>query len=468
MMRLLWLIAAVLPLGISACAGQGPGLAPVPTGIERVDLLVPFEPAMPAPLVVYKSPTAVDGTPVNTTFTEAKVLQASGAIVVATLQRRVWDSSAGTYRDLGSGPFQQLSRWANANRVVLSDSCRAALPQVQRLRCTSRMVSSDHVRRLTGLRSLTAGLDQLDDSDLKWIGQLQHLGELRASRNGLRNLAPLARLKRLHTLDVSGNPVDGPSLVGLLRTRALTSLTLDDVKLPTGLWHQARLEELETLSVGGTSFSDADLLVVAKRAHRLQSLSVRHGKQLTDGGVLAAVPFLRSLRSLNLEGVALGDAGVEALAQLESLEELDLRFVAVTDRGLRALGKLTRLKRLHLRSTDMTCAGLTDALTTLPRLESLAVMSADLQCETNISALPNLRGLWLDDSGLGVAFLRDLGQSESVQRLSLQNTQLRDKGLAQLASLGSLRWLHLFGTRVSRAACETFNKTLGREICTPP
>jgi hypothetical protein len=67
---------------------------------------------------------------------------------------------------------------------------------------------------------------------------------------------------------------------------------------------------------------------------------------------------IKHLRTLNLAGTNITDAGLEHLKEFRELEELHLVFVDVTDAGLAHLEGLTQLRTLNLHETNVSDAGL--------------------------------------------------------------------------------------------------------------
>ncbi len=164
---------------------------------------------------------------------------------------------------------------------------------------------------------------------------------------------------------------------------------------------------------------------MAKRTSGLRSLDLSH-TEISDAGMAAAVPHLEGLTHLRLEGADLTSKGIAPLAKLTALQTLDLRFMDFGDDTVHALHLLAELRSLTLRTDQVTCGAMAEALQKWQKLEKLVWMSADLDCDANVSTMPSLRELWLDHSGVSPAFSRDLGQSATLEVLSLQHTFFRD------------------------------------------
>jgi hypothetical protein len=85
---------------------------------------------------------------------------------------------------------------------------------------------------------------------------------------------------------------------------------------------------------------------------------------------LAWLRSLPRLRHLWLADTAITDAAMTHVGRLRRLESLDLSGTAVTDAGLEQLCRNKRLGRLWLLNTQVTTVGL-EALKQLPRLETV-------------------------------------------------------------------------------------------------
>ncbi len=91
----------------------------------------------------------------------------------------------------------------------------------------------------------------------------------------------------------------------------------------------------------------------------------------TDEELLPVKTFSR-LRSLDLTGTRVPDAGMACVEQLRELQSLDLWCTNVGDKGIAHLRGLHNLRDLNLDHTKVTNAGLVD-LKNLPRLESISL-----------------------------------------------------------------------------------------------
>ena len=120
---------------------------------------------------------------------------------------------------------------------------------------------------------------------------------------------------------------------------------------------------------------------------------------------------LQGLKTLILRYVPIGTGGAAALERLSQLESLDLYTGGrmVTDATVEQLKALPRLRHLNLNCSGLTDAGL-DNLRSLPRLESL-----------------NLEHTEVTDAGL-----RKLAELINLEDLNLTYTAVTKNGLEWL------------------------------------
>ena len=78
---------------------------------------------------------------------------------------------------------------------------------------------------------------------------------------------------------------------------------------------------------------------------------------------------LTELRSLDLRGTKISDAGLAGISELATLHSLNLAYTKVSDGGLDNLKRLTNLQLLYLHKTDVTDAGVNKLKKSLPNCE---------------------------------------------------------------------------------------------------
>jgi internalin A len=109
------------------------------------------------------------------------------------------------------------------------------------------------------------------------------------------------------------------------------------------------------------------VIVEVGRLTRLESLSLS-GSSVSDAG-LAHLKGLTKLSVLELSGTHVTDAGLEHLKGLTNLSELHIDGTEVTDAGLENLKGLTKLTHVVLDGDQITDAGVKELQRALPSLK---------------------------------------------------------------------------------------------------
>jgi Leucine-rich repeat (LRR) protein len=191
---------------------------------------------------------------------------------------------------------------------------------------------------------------------------------------------------------------------------------------------QPRTETVATavraLRLDNTATNDAELEKICSQNPELVELTLGNTK-ITDAG-LAHLRELKKLRKIRISKTAITDAGMSGLAKCETLEDVDVSQTKIGDNGVRELRALPRLKNLNLYLTLVT------------------------------------------DQGLDSFRKEDYRSATKIERLNLDKCPITDSGLAHLASLKSLAWLHLGGTAITDAGLTELAKleTLKEAIVT--
>ncbi|HEX7379707.1 MAG TPA: hypothetical protein VF278_21465 [Pirellulales bacterium] len=182
-----------------------------------------------------------------------------------------------------------------------------------------------------------------------------------------------------------------------------------------------------------------------------------------NDGTLRHLTRLTGLRSINLRGTRISDAGLTGFDALTNLEEIWLDALGIAREGfgvgdgaMRVLGRLHKLRTANLRFTKITDGGLAE----LARCGSLT----DLDLEgTNVSdasmphlvALPGLERLSLGGYSSRVNLtnegLKPIGKLVNLTRLNLSGTRITGEGLAHLYGLTKLKALDLEATQISES-----------------
>jgi hypothetical protein len=261
----------------------------------------------------------------------------------------------------------------------------------------------------------------------------------------------------------------------------------------------SELPELTALVLDDTPADDDDLADLHLALKRLYLQRTR----VSDAGIAALVTRDPELEVLDLEGCAIGDPAVAALAGLAKLHALDLASTRVSDAGGAALGALHALEILDLGKTAIgartiaairplalrelfipqtqvgaeiaTLAGYapgivrfdastlaseykpSDAdlawLANAPNLVEAGVSGAKVhdRLAIAIAALPHLRDLRLASTAITNAAIKKIAERNELQELDLAETPVDDASAAKMLAFPELRMLRLDGTPIGDA-----------------
>jgi uncharacterized protein (TIGR02996 family) len=193
------------------------------------------------------------------------------------------------------------------------------------------------------------------------------------SSAGVQALAAAKSWPRLETLDLRGNDrIDDHGAAALVRATmpALTTLDLRDCRLgPAGVWALICgkvLPKLADFRFAGNALGDGGARALAASPRLALLLAATRTLDLSHTGLgpsglraLLADDRIAVVRTLQLDGDRLGDAGAAALAaaKLPQLRELHLAGNDLTDDGAASLAGsplLGRLRWLGLRDNALT------------------------------------------------------------------------------------------------------------------
>lgn len=206
--------------------------------------------------------------------------------------------------------------------------------------------------------------------------------------------------------------------------------------------------------VGRDTLPDEDFLKIAKLLN-LESLHV-HGVKMPEGfwKDFAAV---NTLAHLSIVAAGATDAMLATIPKLPRLRTLDLADSTVSDASLGRLAAYPALEFLGVSRTRVTVDGfqlLTDSPLKQLRAESLKLKDADLAV---FSKYIQLNELSLGDEALTGEGFRHLQELSSLRRLNLQGVRLSSTGAARIGELASLQSLSFrqvtFDTATFQALC---------------
>ena len=164
---------------------------------------------------------------------------------------------------------------------------------------------------------------------------------LQADLAALGSMPPALLEKIANALNISAEELTPVNL------SAVAGLHLDEGGLSDGdLAYLAKLQNLRSLNLAGNQITDAGVLHLAGMV-ALQWLTLSGCRQVTAAG-LAQLSRLKALQRLHISGAPITDAGVACLAKLKSLRWLKVEDSRMTDSGFRELNKmLAHTKIIH-------------------------------------------------------------------------------------------------------------------------
>ncbi|XP_056869061.1 uncharacterized protein si:ch73-173p19.1 [Takifugu flavidus] len=336
--------------------------------------------------------------------------------------------------------FTALKHLSLVNSPLITDSGLSVLSSLVRLQylnlASCSKLTDSCLQHITGLKSLCfLSLDQTKVTD---AGMVLYL-----------HSAPscLSQLSLNQTAVTEATLVVLPSCAPQLRLLSIKQTKVRDVAALAGL------SGLQTLNLDGTDVSESGLEHLA--SHPLLSSLSLAGISVVDGNQALQIISGLNLTQLTLPGRrSVTDGGLSFLSRLTLLTELDLTdYTQVTDQGVAQLASMRRLKKLSLSNTQVTDAGLPP----LRGLQELQELCLDRTAVTSrgvadlITGLPHLQVLGLACTQVGDTVVRKgLLRCSQLVKLNLSRTRITDNGLKFLKRM-HLAHVNLDGTGVSLA-----------------
>jgi len=345
-------------------------------------------------------------------------------------------------------------RYLKLRGTQLTDAGLAHLRELDSLE--SLFLSSDkmtgsgftHLAELPALKEIEFWSKTIDDTALAHLAKstsLKYLGPM-SPRITDAGMAHLAGLKSLESLNLFGLRIGDAGVRHLSQLTSLRALNLDMTRVTdSGMAHLAKLTSLEGLSLP-RGITDAGL-VNLRDLTRMKSLSARFRYA---GGGLEPLRHMHSLVSLTLPN-NITDEDLAILDGMPALKTLVFRSSLVTNQGMKHLASCRSLGYLALMGTEgITSSGLVH-LRGLPitRL-SLRPCQVDEARLTPLLDLPQLQTLTIHSDSLRDDDLATIGKLTGLRQFEIRCKTISDRGIAHLASLPSLRQLHMDGSATDR------------------
>ena len=232
---------------------------------------------------------------------------------------------------------------------------------------------------------------QISDADLKNLAGLVHLKHLDLTGTRLTDagLESLAGLTDLEYFQIRGGPITAKGLgpVGEMKKLECLSLPYTHVESLAPIAH---LREIYFLNLTGCRLDDAGLVPLAGW-RKLATVAISDNS-VGDAG-LKHLAMLPALRSLQLDGTTISDSGLAKLSGLPILEHLFLSRTAITDAGLGDLVAFPKLATIVLTETGITDVGL--ARLSLPATSGILSVARTKVTTAGVSAFAARHPRWL-------------------------------------------------------------------------
>ncbi|KAJ7945040.1 putative F-box/LRR protein [Quillaja saponaria] len=299
-----------------------------------------------------------------------------------------------------------------------------SISTMEKLLISETSVTTDGVKLLSSLGKLTfldlGGLPVTDTalSCLQVLKKLWYL-DLWGSKISNRGVAVLNMFPKLSYLNLAWTSVTKlPNLLSL-KYLNMSNCTIDSV-----LEENGDKSPTERLILSGCSFIDGADPLLYVETNFLSFLDLSH----TSIPTFCFLLNMKAVEYLDLTSCMIGDDSVELVAAIgENLKNLNLSSTRISSEGVGSLaGHVPKLEILSLSQTPIDEAAIS-YLSMMPSLKVIDLSNTEIkgfnqQQPLSLAALQNLNHL---------------------QRLNLEQTQVRDEALCPLSSFPQLSYLSL-------------------------
>ena len=302
-----------------------------------------------------------------------------------------------------------------------------------------KTLSLKYCRQLTpaALKSLAAGKAKIESLNLSYVRTLKDA-----------DLAPLAQMQSLKTLDMSSTVITDTGMSQLVKIPQLSSLVLSYVQVTdAGLKTLAKKQTLTQLQFYNGQFTDAGLAEIAKLP-KLKHLELARCRKLTD-------------------------KGLKVLANMKALEHLNLRSLAIKNAGLESLKDHKTLKQLNISSCTSLSMSCASTLATLKALHTLDLSNnrwVNTTVMRKLKVVPGLKDLNLTSTSVSSVSAKYIADMKNLETLRINYcSSIQDHGLARLTKLKKLKLLEVNQITVSTGQLGTVRRsmTLAKVVGTP-
>lgn len=154
--------------------------------------------------------------------------------------------------------------------------------------------------------------------------------------------------------------------------------------------------------------------------------------------------FFTSPQSVTFADTEIASGSMATLATFSTVTSVDLALTDVNDEQLSQLSRLPHLRELFLNQSKVSDAGC-EVIASFEELEVLQLADTSIgdQGVLQLAACTQLKRLWLDRTEVTDAGLKGVGELASLEVLSLNETEITGSGLAHFGKLQELQTLRM-------------------------
>ena len=309
----------------------------------------------------------------------------------------------------------------------------------------------------------------LTDADLAPLAEMKNLESLNLSGNdaitNLSSLAGLSSLTFLNIMNTGATDLSPLSDLTAMEFLHLSNAEITDLSPLTGMSH---LKELY-LTDGDLPDSKISDLSPLSGLTELETLRIPSVSEISD---LSPLSGLTALKTLAVNGISYSGVGkitsLEPLANLKNLEVISLNVDSETGVDLTPLAGLTHLRELtfggavhmdslevfssmtemeelvlHATNSNYCSASDLSAFSHMAKLQRLSISVDGLTSLTGLESLRELLEIELYSDGSTCTTLQPLAGLESLQSVTISLRGTRSLDISALGELPNLQWVHV-------------------------